>query len=515
MVSEEYAEPTGQEPEFLDLDAILAEYRRRQRIEALVGPVISILFHGVVVLLALMLMTGKTDVSRAAVEVQMEELEIKELEERLIEELDEVEELVEDVVPTVEKPELPKQELDLATDEISPDMLALSSNVMDFSEVLDIKASSSPLQVSALFGGRSDSGRVAARRRHGGDEETEAAVLRALRWLKLTQNPDGSWSRTQPEAMAGLCLLAFLAHGETPSSEEFGMTVQKAVKYLCDRLTAVPDSSTRGLTREYTNGIVTYALAEAYGVTKLPYIKPAMEKGLRFIVRGQQTSGGFDYNYAKGARWDLSVAGWQVQALKAGFVAGTDNEEVAKALDKAASFIKGVSYHDGKFGYNTPGNGSGGIQGVGTLCLQLIGDSDSREAKAGVKWIRENATVEWDTKREYSAHSNLAYNWYYQTQVMFHVGRTTWNHWNRQMKPQLLGNLKPGPKTPEGKATGFWDSPGGKWERPEYDRWYTTSLNALSLQVYYRYLPTFKMPKQVAKAEKTILDEIAIDIELE
>lgn len=513
MVSEEYAEPTGQEPEFLDLDAILAEYRRRQRIEAWVGPVISILFHAVVVVLAFLLMTGETSVDRAAVEVQMEELQIKELEEKLIQELDEVEELVEDVVPTVEKPDLPRQELELATDDINTDMLALTNTAMDFSEVLDIKASDSPLQVSALFGGRTDSGRVAARRRHGGDEQTEDAVLRALRWLKLTQNPDGSWSRTQPEAMAGLCLLAFLAHGETPTSEEFGMTVQKAIKYLCDRMTAVPENSTRGLSREYTNGIATYALAEAYGVTKLPYIKPAMEKGLRFIVRGQQASGGFDYNYAKGARWDLSVAGWQVQALKAGFVAGTDNEDVPKALDKAASFIKGVSYRDGKFGYNTPGSGSGGIQGVGTLCLQLIGDAESREAKAGVKWIRENATVEWDTRREYSAHSNPAYNWYYQTQAMFHVGRTTWNVWNRQMKPQLVTNLKPGPRTPDGKATGFWDAPGGKWDRPEYDRWYTTSLNALSLQVYYRYLPTFKMPKQIARAEKTILDEITIELE--
>ncbi|MDX9981987.1 MAG: terpene cyclase/mutase family protein, partial [Lentisphaeria bacterium] len=345
------------------------------------------------------------------------------------------------------------------------------------------------------------------------DEETEAAVLRALRWLKLTQNPDGSWSRTQPEAMGGLCLLAFLAHGETPTSEEFGMTVQKAIKYLCDRMTAVPENSTKGLSREYTNGIATYALAEAYGVTKLPFIKPAMEKGLRFIVRGQQNSGGFDYNYAKGARWDLSVTGWQVQALKAGFVAGTENGEVPKALEKAASFIKGVSYRDGKFGYNTPGSGSSGIQGVGTLCLQLIGDAESREAKAGAKWIKENATVEWDTKREYAAHSNPVYNWYYQTQVMFHVGRTTWNQWNRQMKPQLVGNLKAGPKTPEGKLTGFWEGPGGKWDRPEYDKWYCTSLNALSLQVYYRYLPTFKMPKQIAKTEKTILDEISIELE--
>ena len=39
------------------------------------------------------------------------------------------------------------------------------------------------------------------------------------------QNPDGSWSKSQPDAMGGLGLLTFLAHGETPVSKEFGMTV--------------------------------------------------------------------------------------------------------------------------------------------------------------------------------------------------------------------------------------------------------------------------------------------------
>ena len=35
-----------------------------------------------------------------------------------------------------------------------------------------------------------------------------------------------------PAAMAGLALLCYLAHGETPASPEFGKTVEKAMKYL-------------------------------------------------------------------------------------------------------------------------------------------------------------------------------------------------------------------------------------------------------------------------------------------
>jgi hypothetical protein len=512
MVSEEH--DAAMEEGFLDLDAILADYRRRQRIEAAVGPTISLLFHVVLIVAAAMFFTGQPPEEQSSVNVQMEELEVKQLDEKKLEELEEVENEVEEVVPTVDKPDIPKENTDISTDDFNDEMFAETDNNMDFSEVLDVKASDTPLKLSSLFGGRTNRGRAAALRRRGGDKVTETAVLRALRWLKITQNANGSWSKTEPEAMAGLGLLTFLAHGETPASEEFGMTVQKAIKYLSDRMTSVPDGTQAGLRRAYTNGIVTYALSEAYGVTKLPYVKPAMEKGLGFIVRGQQPCGGFDYNYKKEARWDLSVSGWQVQALKAGFVAGTENEGVLQGIDKAKSFLQEVNFRNGKFGYNSPGVGSAGMQGAGTLCLQLIGEADSKEAKAGVKWIRENDEVAWERNKSYSPHSNPVYNWYYETQAMFHAGRTTWSHWNKTMKKQLVSNQKPGPKTPDGKATGYWEAP-GRWKKPEYDNWYTTTLCALSLQVYYRYLPTYKMPKKTAKAEKTILDEVDIDIEME
>ena len=148
------------------------------------------------------------------------------------------------------------------------------------------------------------------------------------------------------------------------------------------------------------------------------------------------------------------------------------------------------------------------------LCLQLIGEGDCNEAKEGVKWIKENQEVKWDRTKEYSPHSTPVYNWYYQTQAMFHAGKATWNRWNRQMKKELVANQKSGPKTPDGKATGYWESP-GKWDRTPYDPWYATSLCALSLQVYYRYLPTYKMPKRTAQAEKTILDDIDIEVQME
>ena len=64
-------------------------------------------------------------------------------------------------------------------------------------------------------------------------------MLLALRWLKKNQEADGSWhinsgggsnaSGPAKPAMTGLALLTYLAHGETPASEEFGQTVERAI----------------------------------------------------------------------------------------------------------------------------------------------------------------------------------------------------------------------------------------------------------------------------------------------
>ena len=145
-----------------------------------------------------------------------------------------------------------------------------------------------------------------------GDAKTEAAVYKALRWLKATQSPDGSWG-TSPKygltkgmdkaAGAGFAILTFLAHGETPASKEFGPTVQKALDYLIKSVYVVKDKKgnlvkdPNGKTpyvkmsgaggSEYGFLIGTYALCEAYGMTKNPNAKRAAEQTLRRIIDGQ------------------------------------------------------------------------------------------------------------------------------------------------------------------------------------------------------------------------------------
>ena len=512
-------------PEF-DPEAVLAEYQHRKNMESMAGPIISLIVHIFVIGAIILFYEADTTTVKASVELEMKELEIKELDQKELEKLEKLEEIAEEVVPTVERPVIVTDSSDALSDAAASvsdfsDQIASTDDNMNFSDVLDIRANDSPLKLSALYGGRSDEGRKTSLRKFGGSDATERAVIRGLEWLKKTQNSDGSWAPGNRPAMAGLCLLAFLAHGETPTSEEYGETVQKAMQYLIWHVGTLPEVTTgKPKIEPYTNGIVAYALSEAYGLTKLPNLKPAMDKAVFLLVDGQQKSGGYDYSYAKNERWDLSVAGWQYQAMKAGYVSGAAVPELEKAIEMGISFIKNVAYNKDNanypMGYASPGGGSWGMQGAGTLCLQLLGEGNSREVKNVSKLIVDKhlPVIVWTNPNLMisGAHSNPMYHWYYETQVMFHAGQNSWKKWNEKFSPMLIKNQK---------EDGHWECPPGLKPDPKtgkigdpgnYDHWYTTALCCLSLQVYYRYLPTYKMPKGIAKQEKTALD--ALDDEL-
>ncbi|OGV68363.1 MAG: hypothetical protein A3K19_28085 [Lentisphaerae bacterium RIFOXYB12_FULL_65_16] len=509
-----------QEQEYrLDIEAILAEYHRRQMLEQLTGPLISLVFHIALIVGCLLLFTGKVAEELPEYEVKLVQMEIKPpLDPRIEKIYDDLANVPSDVLtpPSVNAPAPDASEPEgTITASIDGNVAATDEPTPGILDLIDITSKKMPLTIPAELLGRKGAahGKPGSGGNHNGSSVTESAVLKALRWLKEHQSPDGSWSRTQPQAMAGLGLLTFLAHGDTQESPEFGATVTKAMQYLHCAMTASTDP--RGLGGGgYVNGIATYALCEAYGMTQIPFLRSAMAKGLDAIIRGQQPCGGWDYNYSQTKRWDLSVTGWQLQALKAGYVAGAPVQGLVPALENGNRFIRKVTFADGKFGYSSPGSGGWGIQAAGTLCLQLVGEAECAEVKAGVTNLDENYRgLAWDSEVEISDASNPAYCWYYATQAMFHAGRTlrpaVYKKWNRVFVPLMVANQK---------ADGHWDSPGrpakGAAAKSEYDPYYTTCLNCLSLQVEWRYLPTYKPPVAVMAVAPSALDTAGGDLDL-
>lgn len=314
--------------------------------------------------------------------------------------------------------------------------------------------------------------------------DTEDCVVRSLEWLRDRQHDDGSWSgdgaARNPAAMTGLALLCFLAHGDTPAkSERYGPAVDRAIRWLAARQKsdgAFDDNA-------YANAIATYAISEAYFLTRIPSLRVAMETALGRIVAGQQDTGAFTYGYAKNGRRDTSVAGWQIQALKAGFVAGADVSGLTDALRRSADAIR--ANHEpstGRFLYAPePGKAEGSrptlaCTGIGVLSLQMLGLDGSREVESGLRALEEH-------KPDYRAPEGTGrplYAWYYVTQAMFRAGRGAWHRWNDAFAKTMAAAQN---------RDGSW-SPAGA-EEADLGPVYGTTFSALSLMVYYRTLGTY------------------------
>jgi hypothetical protein len=287
--------------------------------------------------------------------------------------------------------------------------------------------------------------------------------------------------------------------------------VEKAITYL---LSAMDDSGkfkAAGGHYVYGHALATYAMAEAYGMTRIPLLKPAMEKAVNVIIAGQQAGGGWDYDYkAQSTRNDSSVSAWQIQALKAAKIAGSTHEKLHDALKRSLDGLKQVYRADtGRFTYVPGGNSNDGLTALGILCHQLNGQGNSQIVNTALAALNEAQPDIIVTKGQDGADRWPFYAAYYITQAKFHAGDAVFKAWNRKVVPELL-------KTQN--ADGSWSGKGPEDRGGELStKTYATTLAALSLQVYYRFLPTYQeqATKPVEeKVEAKAADDIEIDLNI-
>ncbi len=330
----------------------------------------------------------------------------------------------------------------------------------------------------------------------GGTPECEEAVMKGLRWLKATQNDDGSWTGSNKTAMTGLALLCYLGHCETPLSEEFGESCLKAITWLVNhgmaqngRLTTTGDH----IQQVYEHAIATYALAEATTFCKqlnitVPNLVEVTQKAGQYIIDHQHNrSGGWDYGFSvdSGRGGDLSVSAWMIQALKACSHTGIDFKRIAPALRKSIDYVAERQGDHGGFGYVGKGDhdtdGYHTLTGAGVLALQMAGRGSHAAARSGARYIEEKSKFDFNTP-----FADL-YGHYYESQAMMNRGGAQWTKYNNMFRDQLLKNQN---------EDGSWKAPGGgqKLRAVAADRLtsnthYRTTLCILMLEVYYRFLP--------------------------
>jgi hypothetical protein len=310
--------------------------------------------------------------------------------------------------------------------------------------------------------------------------------------------------------MTGLALLCYLGHCETPdSSKEFGESVTKGITWLVDlwlKKEFLSEADAKSNAAPYEHGIATYALAEAYSMTRygtkrMPNLREAVLGAIDVIVKGQDSEGGWNYGYkasseVDGGGPDMSVSGWQIQALNAARHTGMDFPGMEECFKKAMKYVQNSQVDSGAFGYRLNNGPRYGMTGVGGLALIVGGMDRGSEMRNASEYLK----TQWEKRRSpfvYDTEEAELYGSYYVNQVAFMRGGLMWRKWNKALQDELLPNQNPdGSYKPEGGA----DSPHGSMAAGAGNAdVYRTALCTLMLEVYYRYLPATEKHRGTAE----------------
>lgn len=319
--------------------------------------------------------------------------------------------------------------------------------------------------------------RMARLRESGGEDRAERAVRNGLDYLTKQQNEDGSFGQRYTAAMTGLVLLAYLGHCQTPESPRFGDSVVRAALFLIERgleNDGLITNGSRGHHEAYEHAIAIYALAELYTMTResgreIPRLDAVLRRGVGIITDGQTRLGGWPYLRAE--KDDMSVSGWNIQALKAAYNTGRRIANVERALDRATTrYLPSIQDSKGAFKYNPDHQeGRASLTAAALLGMQLWKGVDTPEFERGFRFLVNHYSNPSPGDNYYAP--------YYNTQVFFLAGGKEWEDYNRVFAPRLLDAQN---------ADGSWLGPSAR----EDNQIYQTCLAVLMLEVYYRYLPT-------------------------
>jgi hypothetical protein len=335
----------------------------------------------------------------------------------------------------------------------------------------------------------------------------------------------------------GLALLCFLGAGFSNLSRQdlvdpiagkrykIGEVVKNGLKWLADRQN--PDGSfSKDRSFIYNESLATMALAEAYGLSRTRFWKEPAQRGVDFIMRAQRPSP-YDPNGSWGWRYgsrmeiedprkttgdesykrelfdsDTSATCWAVMALKSAELAKLSVKK--ESLDGAFEYAKFVTGDNGLVGYQDPKNAGAVVSGKNDhftyhtacmsalgMCIRIFTQHDAKDtflelaAKQIVKDLPAISKDKLSIDYYYWYYGSLALNQLDGPESPSHTGKF-WNPWNKAMVDALLALQD---QTEHACSHGGWLTP---------DRWaytggplYTTAINVLTLEVYFRYENAF------------------------
>ena len=379
-------------------------------------------------------------------------------------------------------------------------------------------------------GGGSFGGRKGGRERlavaNEGGPSTEAGVRAALFWLARHQGDDGGWGadsfpsrcvgakctgpgdREYDVGVTGLSVLAFLGAGYSHVSRDeerdpvdpsrvvrYGEVVKNGVRWLLNRQDPEGCVGERGVKYMYNHAIAALALSEAYGMTAAAPLRDPAQKAIDFLVGAQNPAKGWRYSARSGDN-DTSVTGWAVMALKSAELSDLRVPRSAydgalnwlvEATDKASGYAE-VGYTQARTGTVVVPGKNESFMGHPAMSAVSVMSRIFIQKKKDPALVA--TTLLLGDLPEWKADKIDFYYWYYGSLALFQFDGPEgpcWRKWNEPMKNAIVPHQR---KSVDGCRHGSWD--------PEVERWgmeggrvYAAAINALTLEVYYRYANVF------------------------
>jgi len=314
------------------------------------------------------------------------------------------------------------------------------------------------------------------------DDKTESVIRGALKFLASKQLPSGAWGSSgdeqkHPAAITGYVLMAFLAAGHLPGEGEWGRNVTAGMQYLLDQVQSDGIIGRRDDGQYmYGHGVAAIALAEIYGQTKSPAMRPRLERVIRVILGSQNDKGGWRY-MPVADQDDISVTVLQVVALRAAKNAGLDVPQ--STIDRAVQYVRSCAHEkSGGFTYQ-PGGGKGpgfARTAAAIYSLQVCGRYDDPLVRRGSEYLfsRYHDDREWYT-----------YGNFYAAPAQYMIGGATWQKWYTMVKEELLADVV------QNGGFFYWENnpdKGRSWVGPVY----CTTVYTMILAMPYHYIPLYQ-----------------------
>lgn len=394
---------------------------------------------------------------------------------------------VEPEVP--EEPQVPLEEPTVADDPVAEP----SPTETPVKDPVEAAGPLTPEMLGHALDGRSPAAKETLRAAYGGTALTEAAVMDALEWLKRQQRKDGRWSLSGPYAngarnenmlaATAMALIAFQGNGNTHQRGDYRQQVQRGSSALLAMQSDSGDFWQKGAGRAgddrlYAQAQGTIALCELYAMSRDSALRQPAQAAIDYAVQIQDQQGGWRYEPGEGS--DTSVTGWFVMALQSARMGGLSVPSIT--LDRIQDYLDLASDDGGTlYGYRPGAGNETPMTAEALLCRQYLGwGRNDPRMSAGVAHLLQYP-IDWNNQN--------TYYWYYATQVMHHMGGAPWQEWNEVMRETV-----PSRQLRDGKEAGSWSPVDDTWGA-HGGRLYMTCLCTYMLEVYYRHLPIYELPR--------------------